>query len=276
MLNLPAKLKDTYKFLEKKLAKTIPTLLITLGSGQGEVLKNFKIIYSIPFHNIPGIPESTVQGHSGILEIVEYNNNYIAIMRGRLHSYELNISLDDLLRIQKALAILGLKYALLTNASGSLSLDYKPGTFVLLNDHINLTGLSPLISNELLETYFLDQSAPYNSNLNNFISNCFNENKITYKDGVYAWIRGPQYETKAEVKMLKLLGSDLVGMSTVPEVITLNYFKVKVSAISLVTNYGCGLLKDKILNHQEVQDASCKASKYLDLILNNLIKKLYL
>lgn len=268
---LPGKLKDTFLFLEKELINIKPNILITLGSGQGEVLKNLNIVAEIPFNKIPGIPKSSVSGHKGFLEIAKHQNNFIAIMRGRLHTYETHCTLDDVVRIQKTLALLGLEKAILTNASGSTSLEYIPGSLVLITDHINFTGLSPLISDELLAYYFMDQSKPYDAELSDKILSVSINNSIKMKKGTYAWMRGPQYETPSETKMLNILGANIVGMSTVPEVIIFNYFKVKVAGISVVTNYAGGIVKDKVLTHEEVKETANGASKNLSNILEATI-----
>lgn len=270
--NLPGKLKNTYLYLEKRFAGKVPKTLITLGSGQGEVLNDVKVLEDIPFSTISGVPKSSVSGHKGSLEIAEFNKNIIAIMRGRLHTYETNRTLDEVVRIQKALCLLGIENAILTNAAGSTSLDYKPGSLVVLSDHINLTGLSPLISDELLSYYFLDQSMAYDSTISNKIIEAGKANNIDIKTGVYAWARGPQYETPSETKMINMLGGNIVGMSTVPEVIILNYFKVKVAAISMVTNYAGGIIKNKILTHEEVKEVGLKGSNNLNKVLKATLK----
>ena len=273
--NLPGKLKNTFLYLEKRFNKKIPKTLITLGSGQSEVLNNLKVLEDIPFSTISGIPKSSVSGHKGNLEIAEFNGNIIAIMRGRLHTYETNRTLDEVVRIQKALCLLGIENAILTNASGATSLDYKPGELVLINDHINLTGMSPLISNELLSYYFLDQSMPYDALISEKIIEAGKINNMTLKTGTYTWMKGPQYETPSETRMVNILGGDIVGMSTVPEVIILNYFKVKVAAISIVTNYAGGIIKNKVLTHDEIKEVGLSGSNNLNKILETTLKLIY-
>lgn len=266
-------LKKTTLFLKEELKNSVPEVMIILGSGLGAILGNISVIKSIEYKNIPGAPVSTVSGHKGCLDIIKINNKVVAVMRGRFHTYE-NYSPDDVVRIIRALAILGTKKTIITNACGSTSKKHKPGTLAIIKDHINLTGLSPLISSEArsIGETFVDLSEPYSKELIKHIEKVAKKLNITLYEGVYAWMRGPQYETASEVKMLNKLGADFVGMSTVPEVIALRQLGIEVAGLSVVTNYGTGVLKGKKLSHQEVKDTGHKVTKTLDKLLQGVLK----
>ncbi|MEI6092319.1 MAG: purine-nucleoside phosphorylase [bacterium] len=270
--NLPSPINKTVLFLERKIGNRKPEIMVILGSGLGDVLAEAKIIHEIPYADIPGIPASTVSGHKGVLEIVEYNKKIIAVLRGRLHTYE-GCSSDDVVRTMRALALLGVHTAVITNAAGSTSKKNGPGDMVLLKDHINMNSQTPLISAEAkaMGETFLDLSEPYNNNLRKKIIKKAKEQKIKVSEGVYAWMKGPQYETAAEVKMLHKLGADLVGMSTVPEVIALRQLGVDVVGISTVSNYGTGVINSK-LSHKEVKTAGQKISISLNKLLKLIIE----
>lgn len=269
--NLPSPINKTVLFLERKIGKRKPEIMIILGSGLGSVLAEAKILHEIPYADIPGIPASTVSGHKGVLEIIEYNEKIIAVLRGRLHTYE-GFSSDDVVRTMRALALLGVHTAVITNAAGSTSKKNGPGDMVLLKDHINMNSQTPLISAEAkaMGETFLDLSEPYNNNLRKKIIKEAKAHKIKVSEGVYAWMKGPQYETAAEVKMLHKLGADVVGMSTVPEVIALRQLGVDIVGISTVSNHGTGVTESRT-SHQEVKIAGQKISLILDKLLKLII-----
>ncbi|MCX6112925.1 MAG: purine-nucleoside phosphorylase, partial [Proteobacteria bacterium] len=214
--NLPSPINKTVLYLERQLGKNSPGIIIVLGSGLGDVMADTKILREIPYSDIPGVPVSTVSGHKGVLVIAEYKNKTIGILRGRLHTYE-GYTPDDVVRIIRSLALLGAHTAVVTNAAGSTSKKNGPGDIVILKDHINMNYQTPLISLEAkaLGETFLDMSEPYNNKLRKKIISTAKINNIKLREGVYAWTKGPQYETAAEIKMLNKLGADVVGMSTV-------------------------------------------------------------
>jgi len=273
--SLPGKLGEAAIYLHKEIGKYAPEFVIVLGSGLSNVFSGAEILYSIPYTSIPGIPKAIVSGHRGVLEIVKYQKKTIAIMRGRFHIYEGN-SPDDAVRLLRALVLLGVKTAILTNASGSTSLKHKPGELALIKDHINITNLTPLSSDEAhsLGGGFLDLSEPYSAEIRKQIKSIAKKLNIKISEAVYACMRGPQYETAAEVKMLKTLGADVAGMSTVPEVIALRQLGVRIACITTVTNYGTGVKKGNTLSHSEVKMMGEKVAHKLDSILKLLLKDL--
>lgn len=266
---LPKNLRKTYSYISKKLKNLNPDIVVVLGSGLSNVLADKASIKKIPYSKIPCVPRATVSGHDGVLDIIEYNKKIIAIMRGRFHTYEGNTP-DDTVRLLRALALYGAKTVILTNAAGSTSIKHKPGDLIILKDHINMTGLTPLSSKEArtIAPTFVDLSEPYCKKLRSNIKKAATKNKIKTTEGTYAWMTGPQYETVSEVKMLKQIGADVVGMSTVAEVLALRQLGVKVACISTVTNYGTGVKKGTTLSHKEVKEAGIKSSEKLNKILN--------
>ncbi len=272
---LPGKLGKAAAYLSKKIGKYSPETVIVLGSGLSDVFSGVEILHSIPYSSIPGIPKAIVSGHRGVLEIVMFGGKKIAVMRGRFHIYEGNTP-DDAVRLLRVLVLLGVRTAMLTNASGSTSLKNKPGELALIKDHINITNLTPLSSDEAhsLGGGFLDMSEPYSVEIRKKVKDISKKLNIKISEAVYACMRGPQYETAAEVKMLNKLGADVVGMSTVPEVIALRQLGVRVACITTVTNYGTGVKKGKTLSHSEVKETSGKTAHKLDKILKLLLKNI--
>ncbi len=270
--NLPSPINKTVLYLERQIGSKKPEIIIVLGSGLSEVLADVKIIRDIPYSDIPGTPVSTVSGHKRVLSIAEYKSKIVAILRGRLHTYE-GYSPDDIVRIIRSLALLGAHSAIVTNAAGSTSKKNKPGDIVILKDHINMSYQTPLISLEAkaLGETFVDMSEPYNNKLRKKIMAAAKSDKIKLHEGVYACSKGPQYETAAEVRMLNKIGADVVGMSTVPEVIALRQLNVDVVGISTVSNYGTGVIESK-LSHQEVKVAGQKVSKTLDKLIKIIVE----
>lgn len=270
---LPEQLKQPLTFLENKLGKDRPEVLIVLGSGLSDVMSGVKVLHSIPYSSIPQLPLSTVSGHLGVLELVEYNGKKIAIMRGRFHIYEQGNTPDNTVRLIRVIGLLGIKAAILSSASGSTSLKHKPGALILMKDHIDITRLSPLSSEEAstLGPRFVDVSELYSIKLRKKILSAAKKERIKICEGVYAYMKGPQYETAAEVHMMGRLGADLVGMSTVHEVIALRQLNIDTAFISTATNYGTGVVKGKKLNHEEVKEIGKKTSANLDRLLKRVL-----
>lgn len=247
-----------------------------LGSGLSKILSNDVVsLKKIPYSKIPNVPRSTVSGHDGVLDIIKYKQKTIAVMRGRFHVYEGNHP-DDTVRLLRALGLTGIKHAILTNAAGSTSLKHKPGNILLVKDHLNMTALTPLSSNEArsIGPTFVDVSEPYSLKLRAKIKTIAKKHKVKVAEGVYAWMIGPQYETAAEVRMMNKNGADAVGMSTVAEVLALRQMDIDVACISTITNYGTGVIKGKKLSHDEVKIAAKKMQSSLDKILKSLIEAL--
>ncbi len=195
-------------------------------------------------------------------------------MQGRLHFYE-GYSLWDVVYPIRTMKLLGVKTLIVTNAAGGINTDYTPGDLMIIKDHINFSGTNPLIGPNLSELgpRFPDMSEPYDKKLINLTENLAKDLEIKTQKGIYAWLTGPNYETPAEVKMLRTLGADAAGMSTVPEVITAKHAGMRVLGISCITNMASGIL-DQPLSHVEVIETAAKVEKSFIALLKELIEKI--
>lgn len=273
-------MQNTLDFINSKTNNLKPAIGIILGSGLGDFVNNFESI-SIPYSDIPGFETSTIQGHSGKLVFADVKNNSslltphssLIIMQGRYHFYE-GHSMDKIVYPIKVMKQLGVKTLIITNAAGAASKKFKPSDLMLINDHINFMGTNPLIgkNDEMLGTRFPDMSEVYNKNLIKIAEACAKETGIKIKKGVYAATSGPSYETPAEVKMLRKLGADAIGMSTVPEAIVANYCGINVLGISCISNYAAGVQKFP-LSHQEVIETTNTVKDKFQSLLLNIIEK---
>lgn len=268
-------MENTLNFIREKLDYKEPDIVLVLGSGLGSFTDGIKGV-EIPYSSIPNFPKSNVLGHKGSLFFYrEYNKN-ILVMQGRFHYYEGN-SPETISFPIKIFKKLGAKIIILTNAAGGLDKEFAPGDLMLIKDHINFMGFNPLIgkNDDNMGERFPDMSMAYDDNLREIAKRCAENNHICLKEGVYAATSGPSYETPSEVKMLKMLGADVVGMSTVPEAIVANWCKMKVLAISLISNYASGV-SIQALNHKEVLEAGKMASGKVKLLLNSILKEITL
>jgi purine-nucleoside phosphorylase len=242
-----------------------PGIGIVLGSGLGgfaETVSGDKV----PFHSIPGLPKPTVQGHSGLFTV----GDEVVVMAGRIHYYE-GHSMDDVVLPTFLLSRLGVRTLVVTNAAGGVNRSYSAGELVLIKDHVNFQGTNPLRGpNPDLGPRFPDMSAVYSPELRDLARSV---SRLPLREGVYAAFSGPSYETPAEIRMLAAIGVDLVGMSTVPEVIAAGYLGMKVLGISCVTNMAAGIL-DQPLDHKEVIRAGREAAPRFEELLGRIVKGL--
>ncbi|WP_396603059.1 purine-nucleoside phosphorylase [Algibacter sp. R77976] len=214
-----------------------PEIGIILGTGLGQLINEVEIIKEASYNHIPNFPTATVEFHKGKLIYGIMAGKKVVIMQGRFHLYE-GYSLQDVTYPVRIMEKLGIHTLLVSNASGAINLDFKKGELMLIEDHINLQGSSPLAFKgvELLGERFTDMSAPYDAEINLKFKTIAKANNIKLHEGVYVSVVGPQLETRAEYRMLKLMGADAVGMSTVPEIIVANHLKLKVAAVSVLTD----------------------------------------
>jgi len=249
--------------------KSVETLIV-LGSGMSGFEEKYDHEYQINYSEVPNFITPSVEGHSGKLSFVSIENKLTAILSGRAHFYE-GYPIQDIVLPIRAFSLLGIKTLVLTNAAGGVSSNYEPGDIVSIHDHINLAGTNPLIGKNLDEfgPRFPDMSEVYDKNLIE-LAKVVSEDHFQLKSGVYAWFTGPSYETPAEVNYAKIIGADLVGMSTVPEAIIAKHAGVKVAAFSLVTNLAAGISKNP-LDHNEVIEI---ANSSRDKLQNFMIKYL--
>ncbi|HPT64419.1 MAG: purine-nucleoside phosphorylase [Acetomicrobium sp.] len=263
------KISEAVEFLKTKLPKK-PQIAMVLGSGLGGFAKEIPSAIDIPYEDIPFWPKSTVPGHAGQLVCGQMGNNYVMTLNGRVHYYE-GYSMDEVTFPIRVCGLLGVKTLILTNASGGINYGLTPGDLVLIYDHINFMGVNPLRSEEgnLFEPRFPDMTFAYDHKLMVLCEQVAEENGITLKRGIYIAFSGPSFETPAEIRMARILGADIVGMSTVPEAMAAKQMGIRVCAISCVANYAAGM-EDKPLTHEEVLEETKKASSKLAIILRSL------
>ncbi len=264
-------MKNSTDYISQKIAPSgiKPDTGIILGSGLGGIADEIEGI-SIPYAGIPGFKTSTIQGHAGKLIVGKLCSKGIIAMQGRLHYYE-GHSLREIVHPVRVMRLLGVKNLIVTNAAGGINRDFKPGDLMIIEDHINFTGNNPLIGQNIEElgVRFPDMSRAYSEELINAAEIAANKLKINIKKGVYAAVTGPSYETPAEVRMLRTLGADAVGMSTVPEVIAARHAGLDVLGISCISNMACGVL-DKPLCHEEV----IEITKGIENVFTALVKEI--
>jgi len=265
------KIKETVEFIKSRIELT-PEIGIILGSGLGDFVETLKNSFSIDYKDIPNFPVSTVKGHKGRLVFSEIENKKVCVMQGRFHFYE-GYSMKEIVFPIFVMKELGIKVLIITNAAGALNDNFRIGDLIIIKDHINLAFKNPLIElKELEDLYgerFVDMTEAYNKELIKLAKETAKALGMELKEGVYMGFTGPSYETPSEIKAAKILGADLVGMSTIPEVIVSNYIGLRVLAISSVTNMAAGIAEDK-LNHLEV----IKNNQLIKFKFNELLKNL--
>jgi purine-nucleoside phosphorylase len=250
-----------------------PKVGIVLGSGLGVFVDQMEDKTIIPYSDIPFFKKTTVEGHEGRLILGKVKGVEVAVLQGRLHAYE-GLPMEEVVFPVRLLSILGINILILTNAAGGINLNFHPGDLVLIQDHLNLMGKNPLIgpNNNKMGPRFPDMTHAYNPELNTIMRDVSKNLGYDIHDGVYAGVLGPTYETPAEIKMFRILGADMVGMSTVPEAIAANHLGLKVCGISCITNMGAGII-NQTLKHEDIKDEAAKAMNHFTALLNNSIEK---
>ena len=245
------KIIEAVDFIKPQIVE-IPRFGIILGSGLGSFTDSLENKTEIDFGEIPHFPESTVEGHQGKLVIGSLGQIQVMVLQGRFHYYE-GYSMDQVVFPLRCMLYLGVANLIVTNAAGSVDTNYKPGELMLIKDHIKLLGESPLRGPNI-EAYgprFNDMSAPYTKAMRELAKKCGRELGISLKEGVYFYMPGPSYETASEVRAISILGANVVGMSTAPEVIVAAHGGMKILGISCITNMATGIT-DQVLGHEEV------------------------
>lgn len=263
-------MQNTIEFIREKTNYFKPEIAIILGSGLGELADEY-CDYAINYNEIPNFIKSTVHGHKGRLVFAEIQGKKVLMMQGRNHFYE-GHSMQEITYPIKVMKALGIKTLILTNAAGAVNEEYRPADLMLITDHINHMGSNPLIgpNDEKLGERFPDMTEVYKKSLIEIAEKCANDLNIDIKKGVYWANSGPSYETPAEIKMIRKLGGDAVGMSTVPEAIVGNYCGLNILGISCITNAASSETSGK-LSHEEVIEAANSAKiKFKSLILSVL------
>ena len=264
------KLNNCYESVRKRISFE-PKVALVLGSGLGKFAEEIEVVDRISYSDIEGFPTSTVPGHAGQFVFGYVDKVPVVCMQGRVHYYE-GYSMKAVTFPVRIIGMLGTKFYIATNASGAINTNYRPGEIIALKDHINLMGANPLNgpNDERWNTRFPDMSHAYDKNILGILS------EFGLKQGVYAAFMGPSFETPAEIKMAGILGADLAGMSTVPEIITANAMGLKCAALSCVANFAAGIEPDKTLTAQEVIDTMNAVSGNLADVIVKLIHKLNL
>lgn len=263
---------QTSEYLKDKGFDT-PEIGIILGTGLGQLIDHIEVEKTVSYNHIPNFPTATVEFHTGKLIYGTLAGKKVIVMQGRFHIYE-GYSLTDVTYPVRVMHELGIKKLLVSNASGAINLDYKKGELMLIEDHINLQGGSPLAFKgvEKMGERFVDMSAPYDKDMNAILREVAQSNNIKLHEGVYASVVGPQLETRAEYRYLKIIGADAVGMSTAPEVIVANHLQLPVIAVSVLTDE-CDPDNLKPVNIPEIIEMAGKAEPVMITLFTELIKR---
>jgi purine-nucleoside phosphorylase len=249
-----------------------PAVAIVLGSGLSGLAGEVTDATTLPYASIPGLPPATVPGHDGALTVGRLRGVPVLAFRGRAHLYEGHTP-NDVVRSVRIAHALGARTLVLTNAAGGIRADLGPGSLMRITDHLNLTGGTPLLGalGRTLGPRFPDMSDPYDSALGEVLHARAKARGITLAEGVYAGLLGPSYETKAEVRMLRTLGADAVGMSTVLETLAARHVGLRVAAVSVISNHAAGL-QTATLDHKEVEQVANAVGPRLALLLSDLVE----
>ncbi|MFP2997453.1 purine-nucleoside phosphorylase [Spongiivirga sp. MCCC 1A20706] len=266
-------LTETVDYLKNKGFEN-PEVGIILGTGLGQLVNELDIEKEVSYNHIPNFPTATVEFHKGKLIYGTLEGKKVVVMQGRFHVYE-GYTLQDVTYPVRVMEKLGIKSLLVSNAAGAINLDFKKGEIMIIDDHINLQGGSPLAFHgvEQFGERFVDMSEPYDQKLVAEVEKITAANNINIHKGVYASVVGPQLETRAEYRYLRTIGADAVGMSTVPEIIVANHLKLKVLALSVLTDE-CDPDNLKPIDINEIIAMAAKAEPHMITIFKELIKQL--
>lgn len=271
-------MSSTYEKLQKSLASIRkvtdfkPEIGITLGSGLGGLAEKIDKVCEISYKDIEGFPVSTVSGHDGRFIFGTLSGKKVVVMSGRVHFYE-GYRMEEVVTPVRIMGLLGAKTVLLTNAAGGINLDFKPGDLMMITDHISLFVQNPLLGQNAdeLGPRFPDMSTVYDRRLQEKIRHAAVATGVDLKEGVYVQLTGPSYETPAEIRMLRKMGADAAGMSTVVEAIAANHMGLSVAGISCITNMAAGI-SDQPLNHEEVKATADMVKEKFEKLVMEFIK----
>ncbi|MDF2961816.1 MAG: punA [Paenibacillus sp.] len=266
------KIKEAAAYIRSQYTD-VPEIGLILGSGLGVIADLVEQAKVIAYHDIPHFPVSTVEGHAGELLLGTIHGKHVLLMKGRFHLYE-GYGVDVVSFPVRVMKEIGVKTLIVTNAAGGVNTSYEVGDLMLIRDHINLTFRNPLIGPNFNElgVRFPDMSEAYSRRLRNTAQEVASEQGVKLQEGVYIGLLGPSYETPAEIRMLRTLGADAVGMSTVAEVIVARHAGIEVLGFSCISNMAAGIL-DQPLSHAEVMETTERVKpKFLKLILGIVAK----
>ena len=270
---------DEMKRIDEAAAKVLAVcgkadIGVILGSGLGDYAEALEDAVKLPYSEIPGFPRSTVAGHAGMWCCGTLHGMRVVMMQGRFHYYE-GYGMKDVTLPVRVMQKIGVKTLIVTNAAGGVNLGYHPGELMVIGDMFSMTAQNPLIGPNLdaFGPRFPDMSCAFDKELRALAHECANEQGFALREGVYAQMTGPTYETPAEIRMLRTLGADAVGMSTVPEVIVARHGGMRVLGISCITNMAAGIL-DQPLNHAEVTETANRVKGQFRNLLDRIIEKM--
>jgi purine-nucleoside phosphorylase len=267
------KIKETARFL-MDIGLEKPEIGIVLGTGLGGIVKMIKIEKKIPYHDIPNFPVSTVSGHSGTLIYGELAGKKVVVMQGRFHYYE-GWEMSEVTFPIRVMKLLGIEKLMVSNACGGVNPEFKVGDVMIITDHINMMPEHPLRgeNEERFGPRFVDMHEPYSLKMVRLMRSIAIENKLDIKEGVYLALQGPTFETPAEYRMVKLMGADAVGMSTVPEVIVAKHMGMECFGLSVITDLG---IEGKIeeVSHEAVQIAAKSSENMISKLVEEFIGRL--
>lgn len=259
-------------FIQSRIGCLHPDTGLILGSGLGDIAETIKNPLIIPYAEIPCFPQSSVAGHKGRLIVGNLHNHTVVCLQGRFHLYE-GHDPQVINTVIQVLKVLGIKQLIVTNAAGSLNLEYAPGSIMMITDHINFSGRNPLVGfdDEKYGPRFPAMTSVYAADLQEKMQRTADTLHIKLHKGVYLMVLGPNFETAAEIRAFRILGADAVGMSTVPEIICAARCGISVLGLSVITNYGTGLA-DSTTSHAETLQQGQKACADLSLLLQTYLK----
>lgn len=251
----------------------VPKVAIILGSGLGDYAHNIRVDNEIAYSEIQDFPVSTVPGHSGKFIFGYIDQVPVVCMKGRVHYYE-GYPISDVVLPVRLMKLLGAEILFITNAAGGVNTTFHPGDLMLIRDHLACFAPNPLIGQNMdaLGTRFPDMSNVYDKDLQEIIRDTARENGIYLQEGVYAYLTGPSFETPADIRMMRVLGADAVGMSTVPEAIAANHMTMKICGISCISNLAAGMTANP-LTHEEVQETADKTAEAFATLVTESIKR---
>ena len=270
---------DEMKRIDEAAAKVLAVcgkadIGVILGSGLGDYAEALEDAVKLPYSEIPGFPRSTVAGHAGMWCCGTLYGKRVVMMQGRFHYYE-GYGMKDVTLPVRVMQKIGVKTLIVTNAAGGVNLGYHPGELMVIGDMFSMTAQNPLIGPNLdaFGPRFPDMSCAFDKELRALAHECANEQGFALREGVYAQMTGPTYETPAEIRMLRTLGADAVGMSTVPEVVVARHGGLRVLGISCITNMAAGIL-DQPLNHAEVTETANRVKGQFRALLDAVVEKM--
>ena len=266
--------QEAAAYIKEKLNGRKPEIAITLGSGLGDLAEQLTDAVQIPYGDIPHFPVSTVAGHKGQFVVGKLEGREVLCMQGRFHYYE-GYDLKQVTMPVRVMKLLGIDSLLVTNAAGGINTGFHAGTLMLIEDHLNLTGENPLIG-ENLDAFgdrFFDMTVAYDKEYRTLAKATAEELNIPLATGVYAWLTGPNFETPAEIRYLRTIGADAVGMSTVPEVLVARHSGIRVLGISCITNLAAGMT-DNTLSHEEVKETADRVQNEFIRLVTGIVSRM--